>query len=135
MRNQGLLIGALAGFSLVAGAALAQQAIPPQSPMSTKNSMNATGPTACASPLDPKSCNAKGDVVVVTTPSADVDTTTSTTTTTSPTRLYNSSDYSPGAVVSTSTVTNGPVPDTAENRARYGQPMSRAGKRTAPVGN
>lgn len=32
-------------------------------------------------------------------------------------------------------VTNGPVPDTAENRARYGQPMSRAGKRTAPAGN
>lgn len=32
-------------------------------------------------------------------------------------------------------VTNGPVPDTAENRALYGQPMSRAGKRTAPRGN
>lgn len=34
-----------------------------------------------------------------------------------------------------SVVTNGPVPDTAENRARYGAPMSRAGKRTAPAGN
>jgi len=33
------------------------------------------------------------------------------------------------------TVTNGPVPDTAENRARYGAPLSRAGMRTAPVGN
>ena len=33
------------------------------------------------------------------------------------------------------TVTNGPVPDTAENRAKYGQPMSNAGKKTAPVGN
>ena len=33
------------------------------------------------------------------------------------------------------TVTNGPVPDTAENRAKYGQPMSRAGKRTAARGN
>ena len=32
-------------------------------------------------------------------------------------------------------VTNGPVPDTAENRALYGQPLSRAGKRTAPRGN
>jgi uncharacterized surface protein with fasciclin (FAS1) repeats len=32
-------------------------------------------------------------------------------------------------------VTNGPVPDTAGNRALYGQPMSRAGKRTAPRGN
>lgn len=32
-------------------------------------------------------------------------------------------------------VTNGPVPDTAENRAKYGQPMSRAGKRTEAAGN
>ena len=39
------------------------------------------------------------------------------------------------AVVSVSTVTNGPVADTPENRAKYGQPMSRAGKRTAPKGN
>jgi hypothetical protein len=28
-----------------------------------------------------------------------------------------------------------PVPDTRANRAAYGQPMSRAGKRTAPKGN
>ena len=33
------------------------------------------------------------------------------------------------------TVTNGPVPDTAENRAKYGQPLSHAGKRTTPAGN
>ena len=32
-------------------------------------------------------------------------------------------------------VTNGPVPDTPENRAKYGAPMSNAGKRTAPAGN
>ena len=40
----------------------------------------------------------------------------------------------PGTVT-TRTVTNGPVPDTAENRAKYGQPLSRAGKRTTPAGN
>ncbi len=28
-----------------------------------------------------------------------------------------------------------PVPDTKANRATYGQPLSRAGKRTAPAGN
>jgi hypothetical protein len=28
-----------------------------------------------------------------------------------------------------------PVPDTRANRAAYGQPLSRAGKRTAPKGN
>ncbi|MGI8839322.1 MAG: hypothetical protein ACR2F8_00815 [Caulobacteraceae bacterium] len=33
------------------------------------------------------------------------------------------------------TVTNGPVPDTAANRAKYGRPMSHAGKKTAPAGN
>ena len=32
-------------------------------------------------------------------------------------------------------VTNGPIPDTAENRARYGAPMSNGGKRTTPAGN
>jgi hypothetical protein len=32
-------------------------------------------------------------------------------------------------------VTNGPVPDTAENRAKYGQPLSATGKRTTPAGN
>ena len=32
-------------------------------------------------------------------------------------------------------VTNGPVPDTPQNRAMYGQPMSNAGKKTAPAGN
>ena len=40
----------------------------------------------------------------------------------------------PGTVT-TRTVTNGPVPDTAENRAKYGQPLSRAGRRTAARGN
>ncbi|CAN1511042.1 hypothetical protein MCEMIH16_00797 [Caulobacteraceae bacterium] len=34
-----------------------------------------------------------------------------------------------------SVVTNGPVPDTAENRARYGAPISNGGRRTRPVGN
>lgn len=40
----------------------------------------------------------------------------------------------PGTVT-TRTVTNGPVPDTPENRAKYGQPLSRAGKLTTPAGN
>lgn len=33
------------------------------------------------------------------------------------------------------TVTNGPVADTPANRAKYGQPISRAGKRTSAKGN
>jgi len=34
-----------------------------------------------------------------------------------------------------SVVTNGPVPDTAENRARYGAPVSNGGRMTKPAGN
>lgn len=37
--------------------------------------------------------------------------------------------------VTTAVVTNGPVPDTPENRAQYGGPNSRAGRMTAPAGN
>ena len=33
------------------------------------------------------------------------------------------------------TFTNGPVPDTAENRGKYGPPLSQAGKKTRPKGN
>lgn len=32
-------------------------------------------------------------------------------------------------------ITNGPVPDTPENRARFGKPNSHAGRRTAAAGN
>ncbi len=32
-------------------------------------------------------------------------------------------------------VTNGPIPDTPANRARFGKPLSHAGKKTAPSGN
>lgn len=40
-----------------------------------------------------------------------------------------------GASVTSTLTTNGPVPDTKENRAKYGQPMSNAGKRTPAKGN
>jgi hypothetical protein len=45
------------------------------------------------------------------------------------------STTTPAASFTSMTVTNGPVPDTAENRSKYGDPMSRAGKRTAARGN
>lgn len=32
-------------------------------------------------------------------------------------------------------VTNGPVPDTRENRRKYGGPISNGGRQTRPVGN
>ncbi|HTX50172.1 MAG TPA: hypothetical protein VME40_12385 [Caulobacteraceae bacterium] len=48
------------------------------------------------------------------------------------------------AIVTVTTDANGdrhvlvaspPVPDTPANRAKYGQPLSRAGRRTAPIGD
>ena len=39
------------------------------------------------------------------------------------------------ASVTVQTVTNGPVPDTVENRQRYGAPLSNGGRRTQPAGN
>lgn len=41
----------------------------------------------------------------------------------------------PAATVVAATVTNGPIPDTPANRAKYGGPMSHAGKKTQPAGN
>ena len=39
------------------------------------------------------------------------------------------------ATVTTETVTNGPVPDTPQNRAAYGGPISNGGRSTTPAGN
>lgn len=43
--------------------------------------------------------------------------------------------YGAQASYRTETVTNGPVPDTSSNRARFGGPLSNAGRRTTPAGN
>lgn len=48
--------------------------------------------------------------------------------------LTPAADQAPGTV-STDLITNGPVPDTPENRARFGGPNSRSGQMTAPSGN
>jgi hypothetical protein len=51
---------------------------------------------------------------------------------------YNSrsvTDLATAKAGDTDIVSNGPVPDTRENRAKYGMPDSRAGKRTKPRGN
>jgi hypothetical protein len=45
------------------------------------------------------------------------------------------SSLPPGSTLTNELVTNGPVPDTRANRAKYGAPDSRAGKMTRPAGN
>jgi len=44
-------------------------------------------------------------------------------------------NYATGASYTLDIITNGPIPDTPENRAKYGAPLSNAGKRTAANGN
>jgi UrcA family protein len=48
---------------------------------------------------------------------------------------YGASASATAPAYTTRTVTNGPVPDTPENRARLGGPTSRGGARTVPAGN
>ena len=80
-------------------------------------------PAATSEPLpEAAPADASASATTSTTASADV---------TTPAATSTSADAS----FTTMTVTNGPVPDTAENRAKYGQPLSRAGKRTAARGN
>lgn len=37
--------------------------------------------------------------------------------------------------VTTRIITNGPIPDTPENRAAFGKPLSQAGRNSKPAGN
>lgn len=71
-------------------------------------------------------------------PPADVPadaTVSATTVTESPAPAATDTATNTSATFTNMTVTNGPVPDTRENRAKYGQPLSRAGKMTAAKGN
>ena len=44
-------------------------------------------------------------------------------------------ERAPAASAGTDVVSNGPVPDTPANRAKYGQPLSHAGRATKAAGN
>lgn len=41
----------------------------------------------------------------------------------------------PAAAATTLVVTNGPIPDTPANRAKYGEPLSHAGRMSKAAGN
>jgi hypothetical protein len=131
-----LFATATAAVALLGSAAYAQDQNMPKAP--TPGSVTGDWNGAHA-PSDDKQYQEKVVVPVGATPSetasapADTGVTTSTETTAATDAAAPASAQV--ASVTTSTVTNGPVPDTAENRAKYGQPMSRAGKRTAAKGN
>lgn len=134
------LATATAAVALLGGAASAQQPQPPQGPTAGSVTGDWNGAHA---PSDEKQYQEKVVVPVGSMPAArstalmpadqpapaDAGAALTTTTAAADTGAAANASYT------TMTVTNGPVPDTAENRARYGQPMSNAGKRTAARGN
>jgi hypothetical protein len=99
------------GFGAMAGAASAQSTAQPPQPM-TQSVAQASDPTQAtpdtAAPAPAAAATAVPEQVQ--TPPA-------------------------GATVVANTVTNGPIPDTPANRAKYGAPMSHTGKKTSPSGN
>jgi hypothetical protein len=116
------LATATAAVALLGGAAFAQDPAKTETPPAAEAAPPADTPPAtdAAPPADTAA------------PPADTSTTASTSTdVTAPAATTASANAS----FTTMTVTNGPVPDTKENRAKYGQPMSRAGKMTAAKGN
>lgn len=117
---------AAAATALIAGAAQAQvhtQTAPPaDTTPSGATTSDVTGDTA----VNPDITTDKG-LVADTSPAGE-------TPVTAPVAVA-ATTYAQGASVTTMTVTNGPIPDTAENRAKYGQPLSRTGRMTAARGN
>jgi hypothetical protein len=103
--NTKLLIAAAATAALMAGAASAQ------APAANVDQSTAVNPTPSVS--DP----------------------TRTDTSLAPAAGGPSERMPAASVGGTALVTNGPVPDTVENRAKYGKPMSNAGRMTKPAGN
>jgi hypothetical protein len=117
------LILAVAATGLMAGAAFAQDSspssypnkatTPPDKIQSSPFSPNAVNPTPVPNDITPAPTGAQTNTSATVTDSSSAGTT----------------------IVSNTLVTNGPVPDTRANRAKYGQPDSNAGKNTRPAGN
>lgn len=123
-----IILGAVAAVTLGAAAAHAQDAMTPPPAPSADTAVNppaATAPAAedrSAAPMAPMASETPA-APSASAMGADVSATVS------------SSATPVAGSVTVTTLTNGPVPDTAENRARYGDPMSRAGKMTRAAGN
>ena len=115
------LILAAAATGLMAGAAFAQNA-PPSYP-----DKSATAPDQIQnSPSSPNTVNPTATSAQSSTNQANTSAVTST---------LPASSLPPGSTVTNELTTNGPVPDTRENRAKFGGPESHAGKVTRAAGN
>ena len=109
---------AAAAALLVGGAAVAQPAMP----AGTSPDNNANPPAQDQSTPPPATTSDTGSM------GGQTDTATPATGAASNT----SADVASGGV---QVIASQPVPDTRANRAKYGQPMSHAGKHTAPTGD
>lgn len=136
MRLQLILASAAAAAALCSGAAMAQTAEPSQSTIPPTNDPTTRTDDQCGANQGPRPCGQGQEEVTVSTTKDDyvepmpmddsaADTTTS--------EQYSAAPVSPE--IRTTLVTNGPVPDTPENRARFGGPDSNGGQNTRPVGN
>ena len=134
------LATATAAVALLGGAAYAQQPQPQKGPTAGSVTGDWNGAHA---PTDDKQYQEKVTVPVgATPPAAEAAPPADTTATASAdisTDVTAPAPATTGAAANasftTTLVTNGPVPDTPENRAKYGAPLSRAGKMTAARGN
>jgi hypothetical protein len=142
------LVTATAAVALLGGAAYAQQVQPQKGP--TPGSVTGDW-NGAHSPPDDKQYQEKVQVPLGSTPPAEetappaeeaappADTsaaaTTSSSTEVTTAAAPSAATTATNASFTNTTVTNGPVPDTKENRAKYGQPLSRAGRMTAARGN
>lgn len=132
------LATAAAAFALAGGVAYAQQDQPKApTPGSVTGDWN-----GAHAPSDDKQYTEKVTVPLGTPAPASAeaaeippDATVSATTVTEPAPAAPAAAVNTSATFTSMTVTNGPVPDTPENRAKYGSPLSRAGKMTAARGN
>jgi hypothetical protein len=110
------LAAASAAMLLAAGAVSAQEAGPSAEPV--------PAPEAATPPIDSGGVSG-GGTAAGSEPSA-----------VAPSAQGQGTDVASTAPMMSPTVlTNGPVPDTKENRDRFGQPNSNAGKRSAAKGN
>jgi hypothetical protein len=105
----------LTSLSMVAGLAIAGGAAAQSADQSSQATVAQAAPAA---PLPPAAADAAGN------PAGNT-----------PTVPDQAQAPASGATAVATTITNGPVPDTAENRAKYGGPMSHTGKKTKPAGN
>jgi hypothetical protein len=128
------LLIAVGAAALMSGAALAQTAdtsVTDQSaaPAASADSM-ASDPSAMSS--DPSATPPADPSASMGTPAAPMDPSANSTMA-PPSNSMSTTMAANGTNVQT--VTNGPIPDTPENRAKYGKPMSNAGKRSTAAGN